>query len=203
MRRHHNKLYFGKYRFKTVLKIPGNLMFYPTTDQYLIGLRAKHPEAHIVHKLANFIIENRNMIKFRMQDKLSIFYSNKDIASDLINKFWNYWYKSEEVNPKHATDKKDVVSCSRLPHGKFQYQIHLKKDAHIYSDASERKNLWNLLSRNPKDCLITSGPVEIFLNGRNPHLFRGYFYVRTEKWLSPIYMIASKMIDKVIKYEKV
>ena len=34
MRKHHNKLYYGKFVYKTVFKMPASLMFYPTTDQY-------------------------------------------------------------------------------------------------------------------------------------------------------------------------
>ena len=39
MRKNHNKLYYGKYRHKTVFKLPGSLMFYPTTDEHLMKLK--------------------------------------------------------------------------------------------------------------------------------------------------------------------
>ena len=42
MRKHHNKLYYGKYRSKTMFSMPGSLMFYPTTDQYLVNLKKKY-----------------------------------------------------------------------------------------------------------------------------------------------------------------
>ena len=42
MRKHHNKLYYSKYRFKTIFKLPGSLCFYPTTDQYLQELIDKN-----------------------------------------------------------------------------------------------------------------------------------------------------------------
>ena len=41
MRKNHNKLYYGRYRNKTVFKMPSSLMFYPTTDQYLTKLKQK------------------------------------------------------------------------------------------------------------------------------------------------------------------
>ena len=47
MRKHHNKLYYSKYKVKTVFKLPGSLMFYPTTDQYLTSLKEQHPEYNL------------------------------------------------------------------------------------------------------------------------------------------------------------
>ena len=44
MRKHHNKLYYSKYRYKTIFKLPNSLCFYPTTDQYLQDLIEKNFE---------------------------------------------------------------------------------------------------------------------------------------------------------------
>jgi hypothetical protein len=41
------------------------------------------------------------------------------------------------------------------------------------------------------------------LNSRHPYFIGGYFYVTEEKFLTPIYMMAQKAIDKVIKFRKV
>ena len=38
MRKHHNKLYYGKYRFKNVFKMPWAGILYPTTDQKLLEM---------------------------------------------------------------------------------------------------------------------------------------------------------------------
>jgi len=62
MRKHHNKLYYSKYRFKTIFKLPGSLQFYPTTDQYLQELIDKNHDKQYMVKLANFILENRASI---------------------------------------------------------------------------------------------------------------------------------------------
>ena len=35
MRKHHNKLFFGKYSYKAIFKIPGTNMLYPTTQAHL------------------------------------------------------------------------------------------------------------------------------------------------------------------------
>ena len=42
-----------------------------------------------------------------------------------------------------------------------------------------------------------------FLTGNSPYCIGGYFYVTEEKFLTPIYMMAQKAIDKVIKFRKV
>jgi len=42
-----------------------------------------------------------------------------------------------------------------------------------------------------------------YLEAKNPYCFGGYFYVKEEKFLTPIYMMAQAAIDKVIKYRKV
>jgi len=38
MRKHHNKLYYGKYQFKNIFKMPWAGILYPTTDQKLLDL---------------------------------------------------------------------------------------------------------------------------------------------------------------------
>ena len=148
MRKHHNKLYYSKYKVKTVFKLPGSLMFYPTTDQYLTSLKEQHPELPALNFLADFIIKNRNSMRFRIQDKKAIFYSDKERSDVLIDFFKKYWQKTEIVDPKYDMLSKDVIGCTKLPHGRFKYQIHLKKDAHKHISQSERQALWNLIERN-------------------------------------------------------
>ena len=204
MRKHHNKLYYGQYRYKSVFKMPGSLMFYPTTDQYLHGLKKKHPGLNDLNSLADFIIKNRKKIKFRIQDKKSIFYTNMDHAQELISRFWKYWYDFTMVDPKFVKNRKDIVICDRLPHGKYQYQIHLKKDAQHHITKEEKAALWNFIKNNNDNCLITSGPVETFLSDAIDWLYGGYyFYVKKESTISALYILANNIIDKVIKYEKV
>ena len=78
MRKNHNKLYYGKYRHKTIFKLPGSLMFYPTTDEHLIKIKKDYKDLPDVNHLASFIMANRRNVKFRMQDRKTIFYSNLD-----------------------------------------------------------------------------------------------------------------------------
>jgi hypothetical protein len=42
-----------------------------------------------------------------------------------------------------------------------------------------------------------------YLESKTPYCFGGYFYVKEEKYLTPIYMMAQRAIDKVIKFRKV
>ena len=98
---------------------------------------------------------------------------------------------------------KNVVGCSRLPHGKYQYQVYLKKDAQELIQGSEIDTLRNFLESNKENCLVTNKDVKRFFAGNSPYFIGGYFYVTEEKFLTPIYMMAQKAIDKVIKFRKV
>ena len=202
MRKHHNRLYYGKFRCKTEFKMPGSLMFYPTTDEHLTKIKEKNQDTRHMYKLADFIITNRKKIKFRFQHKKVIFYSDHDKSLELINNFWDFWNASTHVDPSFNNLGKNTVGCKRLPHGKFQFQVQFKKDTHTHMSETERHNLWEFISRNKDQFKITSGPVEIFLNGRNTHLFQGYFYVKQEKYLTPVFMMAQNAIDKVIQFRK-
>ena len=200
MRKHHNKLYYGKYRYKTIFKMPGSLMFYPTTDKQLAWIKKEYPDAPDMNKLADFIMQHRDNMRFRMQDRNAIFYSDKVMSEDLIGSFSTFFVKTEIVDPKFNLLEKDTVGCDRLPHGKYQYQVHLKKDAHKHINEKERQALFAFIERNVDHCLITNKFVLDFLEDRSPHCYNGYFYVQAEKFLTPIYMIAQKGIDKVIKF---
>ena len=208
MRKHHNKLYFGKYSFKTIFKMPWAHVLYPTTDQHLIKhvdggygvVGQKHPKTS---NLASFIIKNRNKMKFRVQSLITAFYTNEDLSKYLITEYWDEWYGVETIDPKFKKLGKNSVGCKRLPHGKFKYQIHLKKDVHQSLSDSERQSLWRLLENNEEHCLVTNKYVLDYLHGKYPHCYHGYFYVSEEKMLTPIYMIAQKGIDKVIKFVQI
>ena len=203
MRKHHNKLYYGKYRYKTIFKMPGSLMFYPTTDKQLSWIKKEYPDAPDMNKLADFIMQHRDSMRFRMQDKKAIFYTNESMSEDLIGSFADYHVKTEVVDPKFGLTDKNTVGCDRLPHGKYQYQVHLKKDVHKHINETERQALWEFVERNVDHCLVSNKFVLDFLEDRSPHCYHGYFYVQDEKFLTPIYMIAQKGIDKVIKFVEV
>jgi len=205
MRKHHNKLYYQKYGFKSIFKMPYASKLYPTTDENLFRLIKlyKFSTTNYDKKISNisqFILDHRTQMKFRIQQKYTIFYSNEPLAKQLVDRFWNDWYGSESVNPKFNKLGKNSVGCKRLPHGKFQYQVYLKKDVHQHLTNSERESLWNYLERNEEDCLVSNKYVLDYLIGKYPHCYHGYFYISEQKMLTPIYMIAQKGIDKVIKF---
>ena len=203
MRKHHNRLYYGRFKHKTVFKIPGSLMFYPTTDEYLSTIKERYPDHPDMHFLSDFVVKNRKTMKFRFQDRKAIFYSDQKLARQLIERFWNYWTGSETVDPRYNDIEADTVGCSRLPHGKYQYQVHLKKDAQLHITETQRSNLWEFIERNVDHYLVSNYNVLDYLEGKNPYCFGGYFYVKEEKFLTPIYMMAQPAIDKVIKFRKV
>ena len=190
-------------------------ILYPTTDQKLLDMiKGKDKSVRYLNKewdktspdivkLAQFIIDNRTKMKFRLQQKYAIFYSDKPLAQLLVETFWDHWYGSESVNPKYNRLGKNSIGCRRLPHGKFQFQVHLKKDVHQHISKQERESLWAYLERNENDCLVSNKYVLDYLIGKYPHCYHGYFYVSEQKMLTPIYMLAQGAIDKVIKYVQV
>ncbi len=203
MRKNHNKLYYGKYRHKTVFKLPGSLMFFPTTNEHLSHVKLLYPDLPDINFLADFIMQNRKKMKFRFQDRRTMFYSDKNLSQKLIDRFWDFWIGSETVDPKFTELGKDIIGCCRLPHGKYQYQVHLKKDAQLVMTESQVTSLWAFLERNVDHCLVTNYNIIDFLEKKSPYCFGGYFYVQDEKYLSPIYMLAQQAIEKVIQFRKV
>ena len=69
MRKHHNKLYYGKYRYKTILDMPQSAMLWPTTDENLNDIKATNNKMDKLWNMADFIINNRHQMKFRIQEK--------------------------------------------------------------------------------------------------------------------------------------
>ena len=215
MRKHHNKLYYGKYQFKNIFKMPWASILYPTTDQKLLEMiqgkdnavkslnKEWYKTSPDVIKLAQFILDHRTKMKFRLQQKYTIFYSDKTLAQLLVETFWDTWYGAKSINPKYNKLGKNTIGCRRLPHGKFKYQVHLKKDVHQLITEAERRSLWRFLENNEEYCLVTNKYVLDYLTGKYPHCYHGYFYVSEQKMLTPIYMLAQKAIDKVIKYIKI
>ena len=156
-----------------------------------------------MNKLADFIMANRRKIKFRFQDRKAIFYTNQETSLSLIDNFWEFWTGSETVDPRLTNIGKNVVGCTRLPHGKYKYQVYLKKDAQLILTDVQRNNLCEFIERNVDNCLITNSNIMDYLENKSPYCFGGYFYVKEEKFLSPLYMIAQPAIEKVIKFRKV
>jgi len=183
--------------------MPGSLVFYPTTDEHLVKIKEQYKDAGNMVKLADFIIKNRNDIKFRFQDRKAIFYTNYDKSLILIDNFWDYWISSKSVDPKMTTLSKNVVGCNRLPHGKYKYQVYLKKDAHLHIDDTQKKNLYEFIERNTDHCLLTQWALIDWFEDKCQYCFGGYFYVTEEQFITPINMMAQQAIDKVITYRKV
>ena len=175
-------------------------MFYPTTDQYLTKLKQKFKGLPDINRLADFIINNRKKMKFRIQEKHAIFYTNKSLAQELIDGFWHFWYDATEVDLNARLLKKNQVICKRIPHGKYPYQIHLKKDTHQHLDDKDRDALWNILSNNKNNCLVSHRYVYDFLSGKAKFCYEGYFYVKDEKMLTMINLLAGKGIKKIVNF---
>jgi hypothetical protein len=148
-------------------------------------------------------MKHRKNMKFRVQHRDLMIYTDENLAKFVIEKFWDYWVGSESVDPKFTNLTPNTVGCSRLPHGKYQYQIYLKKDAHTLINDTQRNNLKNFIERNVDHCHVPGYALLDYLEDRCPYCFGGYFYVTQERFITPIYMMAQEAIDKVIKYRKV
>ena len=108
MRRHHNKLFYSKYRVKTIFRLPGSLMFYPTTDKHLTWIKNEYADAPDMNILADFILKHRKNMKFRFQDKKALFYTNEIMAQELIDLIGQYHVRTDIVDPKFGTLNKGV-----------------------------------------------------------------------------------------------
>ena len=66
MRKHHNKLYFGKYTHKAVFNMPWAYKLYPTSVLHLRHW-AKDDHYPLATMLAKFILDNRDKMKSSFQ----------------------------------------------------------------------------------------------------------------------------------------
>jgi len=178
-------------------------MFYPTTDKHLLKIKDEYADAPDMITMADFILNNRKHVKFRFQGKKAIFYTDYDKSLHLIDNFWNYWVGSETVDPRFKDLDKNTVGCVRLPHGKYQYQVHLKKEAQDIMNTTSINTLKDFIESNNQHYLVTNRDVLGFLYSKDSFFSGGYFYVTEEKFLTPLYMMAQDAIEKVIEFRKV
>ena len=206
MRKHHNKLFFGKYTHKSVFAIPKISSLYPTSNYYVEKIIKTFKENEPVTKIAKFILQNRNISKFRIQNNKITFYTNKSLSLNLINNFWENWCNVTTVDTKNLKLlKKDTVVCKRLPLGKFQYQVHVHRNMYYKITTEQRDQLYNYLTRNTDNATITNSNLKQWLSGAGAihYDLNGYFYVKDEKALLPIYIISDKIVGHIRKFVKV
>ena len=98
MRKHHNKLFYGKYRYKISFDFKWAPILYPTTDEHLQSFidgkqtDTKYLNTEIwkvtsnVVALAKFIKDNRTRMKFRLQQNKAMFYTDKKLIICRDNK---------------------------------------------------------------------------------------------------------------------
>jgi hypothetical protein len=220
MRKHHNKLFYGKYTHKAEFKMPWCGWLYPTTNEHLQRIiqdptafdghmqfatdifKVKKHRAQII-RLADFIFKHRAQIKFRLQSPNAIFYGSKNIIHQAITTFWDQWIDCQETDANHIRKMDpNTVVCHRLPHGKYQYQIYLKRDAHSNINDRNRKSLAKYLLQSTDVARVVNRHMLEWLEGKSEYC-EGYFYIADEKCLTPVYMIIQEHIDKIVKYVKI
>jgi len=182
---------------------------YPTTDEHLIrfvkGKGYFYGQQHpLLGDMAAYIMENRHTVKFRIQGKKTIFYSNFEQALELLTKYWDYLYDIQSIDINFINKiKKNEVFCKRLPHKEFEYQVYLIKDVHKILNDNEKDSFTKFCHNNTKGVKISSSHVANYINGETKYCWNGYFYVLDEKYLSALDLIMQKGIDKVQKYIKI
>ena len=220
MRKQHNKLFYGKYTHKAEFRMPWCGWLYPTTDEHLQRLlsdptafdghmqfatdifKVKKHKLEIM-RLADFILKNRNHIKFRLQSPNAIFYGSRSVIHQAITTFWDNWRDCMETDATHIRKMEpNTVICNRLPHKQYQYQIYLKRDAQFKINDRNRKSLAKYLLQNTDVARVVNSHMLSWLNGESEHC-EGYFYIADEKCLTPVYMIINDSIDKIVKYVKI
>jgi hypothetical protein len=220
MRKQHNKLFYGKYTHKAEFRMPWCGWLYPTTDEHLQRLllnptafdghmqfstdifKVKKHKTEIM-QLADFILKNRNRIKFRLQSPNAIFYGSRSVIHQAITTFWDNWRDCMETDATHIRKMEpNTVICNRLPHNRYRYQIYLKRDAQFKINDRNRKSLAKYLLQNTDVARVVNSHMLSWLNGESEHC-EGYFYIADEKCLTPVYMIINDSIDKIVKYVKI
>lgn len=206
MRKHHNKLFFGKYTHKATFVVPVINVCYPTSTYYLHKITTKFSKDAPVAKVAKFIMNNRANCKFRIQNNKIIFYAHKNLILELITDLWDYWcnISTVDITNLKLLDESTVV-CKRLPLGKFEYQVHVNRNMVEKLTTDQRDQLYAYLARNTDNATITNQNLKQWLSGKGAihYDLTGYFYVRNEKALLPIYMISENIIGKIRKFIKV
>jgi hypothetical protein len=138
MRKKHNKLFYGKYTHKAEFRMPWCGWLYPTTDEHLQRLlsdptafdghmqfatdifKVKKHKTEIM-RLADFILKNRNHIKFRLQSPNAIFYGSRSVIHQAITTFWDNWRDCMETDATHIRKMEpNTVICNRLPHKQYR-----------------------------------------------------------------------------------
>ena len=223
MRRTHNKLFYGRYTHKATFKMPWSAFLYPTTDLHLqsvidtgfdnfTSVRVLTNDRWIyfynhtkeIKLLSSFILENRSSIKFRIQQEQAIFYGDKKIILSLISIFWDEWRDIQTVaTRKNKLPDTNTVFCKRLPLGKYQYQIYVKKNLHNLLSDRQREDVWRYLNHNEENIRIPSKQLTEYFSGKTKYGWEGYFYVKEEKMLTPLYMMSQNLIHKIYKYERI
>lgn len=214
MRKHHNKLFYGKYRYKLSFNFPWAPTLYPTTNEFLQEvIDGKQRDITYQNntfwnannqliKLAKFIKNNRSKMKFRLQQNKSIFYTDKKFANELVGAFWEDWIGSTVVDPKYVNLQENTIGCTRLPHGQYQFQIHLKKKLSSQVNEEKRTALLKFLDHNVDNVYVSNHGLIDWLEGKDRWYPASYFYVTEEKFLSPLYVIAGDLIEKVIQFKE-
>jgi hypothetical protein len=214
MRKHHNKLFYGKYRYKLAFDMPWAPMLNPTTDENLQSfIDGKQTQTKYLNRkfwsttsevvaLAKFIKEKRSDMKFRLQSNKSLFYTDKGLANELVGTFWERWIDSRIVDPQHGQLEKNIIGCRKIPHGKYRYQVFLKKKKSLAVKDDKRQALLKFLDTNSDNVLVPNLQLIDWLEGKDKWYPSGYFYITEEKYLTPLYVLAGDLIEKIQQYKE-
>ena len=79
----------------------------------------------------------------------------------------------------------------------------LKKKFAWQINAEKRHALLKFLDTNVENTFVPNGLLIDWLEGKDQWYPQTYFYVKESKYLSPLYVIAGDMIEKVIQFKEI
>ena len=78
----------------------------------------------------------------------------------------------------------------------------MKKKLSWQTNEDKRVALLKFLDNNVDNVYVSNGGLIDWLEGKDRWYPSSYFYVSDEKFLSPLYVIAGDMIEKVIQFKE-
>lgn len=210
------KKFYGKWLYKSTLKIPGiAILRVLSLDDAIDFLSRPHTDKRVVLNLYKKALDNdKDMIdlccylkslniedwyKRIERDNIDLYTNDSEIFKDLINKFQHILYlKSEpDLSRKHDYDNGRHIVCKKLPHDRYRYKIFLKP--HKMRGSNSAKHEYINWLENQKNVLITQSVKDWFIRtdwNWDPR----YMLVEDHKTLLFLHMRNAEVLGRTYEY---